>query len=77
MLFQGGVQNFATYAHKDTEKKYDLATELVLREDGQRNGGVSAMVCSGLSYRGKGEFCFVPSGTNVNSAEYINATKGR
>ena len=72
----GGNQNFVVYVHKET-KKYDLPNELVLREDGQWQGGVSVMVCLGLSYRGKGALHFVPAGTKVNSAEYLNIIKTR
>ena len=72
----GGSQNFVIYVHKET-KKYDLPNELVLREDGPWQGGVSVMVCLWLSYRGKGALHFAPAGTKVNSAEYLNITKTR
>ena len=52
-------------------EKSELPNDLVLREGGVWQGGCSAMVSMGLSYRGKWALMFAPSGTKANSAEYI------
>ena len=70
----GGNQNFVVYVSRET-KKSQVPDDLILREDGRWQGGVSVMVCLGLCHRGKGRLHFVPAGTKVNSAEYLNIVK--
>ena len=70
----GGNNNLVVYARKDL-KKDQLPNDLILREDGTWQGGVSVMVALGMCYRGKGALRFVPSGTKINSKEYLEIAK--
>ena len=66
----GGNQNLVIWVKKHL-KKSELPNDLILREGGVWQGGCSVMVSLGLSYRGKGTLRFAPSGTKINSVEYI------
>ena len=70
----GGNRNFFVYLNMES-KKSQMPDDLIPREDGRRQGGVSVMESLGLCHRGKGKLYFVPAGGKVNSSEYLNVIK--
>ena len=66
----GGNQNLVVWV-KNYLKKHEVANDLILRDDGKYQGGVSVMVSLGLSYRGKGTLRFAPAKTKINAATYL------
>ena len=70
----GGNNNLVVYVRKDL-KKDQLPNDLILREDGTWQGGVSVMVALGMCYEGKGALRFVPAGAKINSKEYLEIAK--
>ena len=56
---------------KNNAKKREVSNDLILREDGMWQGGVSVMVSLGLRYEGVGALRFAPKGGRMNAADYI------
>ena len=70
----GGNQKFAAHVNREP-KKSQAPDDIIPQEDGRWKGGVSAMVSLGLCHRRKGALHSVPSGTEANATEYLNAIK--
>ena len=61
----GANKNFVVYV-KNTLKKSDVPNNLILRGDGNYQGGRSVLVSIGLCYRAVGALRFAPAKTKVN-----------
>ena len=70
----GGNNNLVVYVKKDV-KKSEVSNDLILRDDGTWQGGISVMVALGVCYKGVGAMRFAPAGTKINSEEYLEIVR--
>ena len=59
---RGNKHNLVVWV-KNTLQKAELPNDLIMRDDGEYQGGASVMVLLGVSYQGKGTLRFAPAGT--------------